>query len=193
VVRKGVSTVLALLIVLCFSSFAFAAHLPRLDGKPAAFKAGDSQGYFIWQDKEGLHVRTTTLGKSHVFSGVIRTDGVFEDTFGKTNGQDDYFHVNGDRNKITFQFTTTGGTSGIDMHFKDGTYLTFSLSMDGDEINPNDIFIGEDGWHPESYKFTIRHGREFDRHDDGGPIVIIGGPWIDWGPGPGPGPHRHGW
>jgi hypothetical protein len=204
--EKRVSMVLAILIVFCFTSYAFAAQLPRLDGKPAAFEPGNSQGYFIWQDKEGLHVRTTTFGKKHIFSGVIRTDGKFSDVFGKSTEADDSFRVSDNQDKITFQFTDAGEPSGIDFYFKDGTYLTFSLSMDGDEINSDDIFIGKDGWHPGSYKFTIRHNELRDRHSDEGTVIVIGDPWLDWGvwwpihhhpefdPGPGPGgPHGHGW
>lgn len=184
--------ILALLIVLCFASYAFAAQLPRLDGKPAAFKPGNSQGYFIWQDKEGLHVRTTTSERNHVFSGTIRTDGLFEDVFGKN---DDYFYVSDKRNKITFQFTDVGGSSGIDLYLKDGTYVTFVLSVDGDESNTNDIFIGEDGWHPASYKFTIRRDEDVDQHSDERTVVIVGRPGIDWELGAGPWPHLHwpGW
>jgi hypothetical protein len=208
--RKRVSVVLAIFIVFCFTSYVFAAYLPHIDGKPDSFEPGNSQGYFIWQDKEGLHVRTTTFGKKHIFSGVIRTDGKFRDVFGKATMADDSFHVSDNQDKITFQFTDTGESSGIDFYFKNGTYLTFSLSMDGDEINSNDIFIGKDGWHPGSYKFTIRHDEPRDWHGDEGTVIVVGDPWFwtDWwpihyhpdpgpgphGPGPDPdGPHGHGW
>ncbi len=184
--RKSVRLALALLIVFCFTSYVSAARLPRLNGEPAAFEPGNSQGYFIWQDKEGVHVRTTTFGKEHIFSGVIRTDGKFSDVFGKLAQADDFFNVSDNQDKITFQFTDAGQSSGIDFYFKNATYLNFSLSMDGDEINSDDIFIGKDGWHPASYKFTVRHDQS-DWHSEEGTVIVIGDPWFwtdfgVWGP-----------
>ena len=210
--KRIMAPILVLLTILGFASYAFAASSSTLDGRPTAFNPGGSTGYFIWQDKEGFHLRTTTPGVKHVFSGTINTDGVFVDTFGKSAGIDDSFQVSGDRDKITFQFTNAGDTSGIDLHVKDGTYVTFNLSMDGDRIDLGNIFVGEDGWHPGSNKFTLRHDRDLAKYDDR-TVIIVGGPyWWSypgywgpgyngywgpgyngyWGPGWGPGYYGHG-
>jgi hypothetical protein len=191
------------LLMLCFTSYAFASDSPKMDGKPDAFNPGHSNGYFIWQDGKGLHLRTTTPGVEHVFSGTISTDGTFENVFGKSRGADDSFHVNGDHDKITFKFTSTGGSDGIDLHVSDGSYVGFKLSMDEEDVDPANIFIGHDGWHPGSYKFTLRHDGDSEKYRNDRTVIIVDGPyWWDypgyWGPGwyghgPGPGYWGHGW
>lgn len=196
--KKVMVLVSVLLTVLCFTGYA-AAYSPKLDGKPDAFEPGRSTGYFIWQDREGLHLRATTDGSRHVFNGTIRTDGTFRDTFGKSKGGDDSFRVSGDRDKITFQFTNLGDTAGMDMYIQDGSYVTFNLSMDGDEVEPASIFIGADGWHPGDHKFTLRQETDRERYSHDRTVIIVGptfwwhhgyyGYWGYWGPGPW---HHHG-
>lgn len=192
--KKVTVFTLVLLTILCFASYASADYSPRFDGRPDAFDPGNSLGYFIWQDQDGLHLRTSTAGKIHVFSGTIRTDGEFEDTFSKSADPDDSFRVSDDRDMITFQFTNMGDTSGIDLHVCDGTYVTFNLSMDGDEIDPADIYVGETGWHPGDSKFTIMHDDDPDYHySDNRTVIVIGGPCWWWGPGWGWHHHHYGW
>jgi hypothetical protein len=183
---------LTLLVMLVLAGSAL-AYSPRLDGRPAAFEPGGQAGYFIWQDHEGLHLRTTAAGVRHVFSGTIRTDGAYEDTFGKATGVDDTVQVNENRDKITFQFTNSGDTSGIDLHVRGGTYVSFNLAMDGDDVSPAAIFIGAEGWHPGDHKFTLRQDPDPEKYRDDRTIIVIGGPyWWHapryWGPG-GPGGH----
>lgn len=185
--KKGMSLILVLLTLLCFTSYAFASDSPNLNGKPDAFDPGHSNGYFIWQDGKGLHLRATTPGPEHVFSGTISTDGTFEDVFGKSQGVDDGFHVNEDRDKITFTVTTAGGSDGIDLHVSDGSYVGFNLSMNGADVNPANIFIGRDGWHPGSHKFTLRHDGDPEKYRDDRTVIIVDGfYWWDfpgyWGP-----------
>lgn len=195
--KRVMVIVLVLLAMVGYSGYA-AAYSPKLDGRPDAYEPGRSTGYFIWQDKEGLHLRTTTDGSRHVFSGTVRTDGAFRETFGRSKGGDDSFKVSGDRDKVTFQFTLLGDTAGIDMFIEDGTYVTFNLSMDGDEVDPASVFIGGDGWHPGDHKFTFRQESERERYRHDRTVIIVGpsfwwyhghyGYWGYWGPY-----HHHRW
>ncbi|MBP2643501.1 MAG: hypothetical protein H6Q67_1388 [Firmicutes bacterium] len=196
IISKKVVLVIVLLVIICFTSYALASYSPRLSGKPEAYHPGSCLGYFIWQDNDGLHLRTASPETKHVFSGSVRTNGIFEDTFEKSPRDGDSFHVNEGRDKITFQFTNIGDTAGIDLHVTDGTYVTFNLSMDGDPIDPDLIFIGGDGWHPGTHKFTFRHDGDPQNYSDDQSIIIIGGPswwWYDWNPifDPGPGPNHN--
>lgn len=180
--KKGMVLILAFLTMFCFTSYAFASYSPRLDGKPDAFDPGHSNGYFIWQDEKGLHLRTTTPGTEHVFSGTIHTDGTFENVWGKSRGAEDDFHVNEDRNNITFKFTSAGGADCIDLHVAEGSYVRFNLSMDGEDVDPANIFIGNSGWHPGSYKFTLRHDGDPEKYSDDPTVIIVGGSY--WWPFP---------
>jgi hypothetical protein len=190
IMKKWRLLVLTLLIILCFNSYAFAAYSSNFDERPTAFEPGKSMGYFLWQDKEGLHLRTTSSGITHTFSGTVRTDGRFEDVLGKYGGSnEDYFDVSKSQNKITYHFTTSEEEEGIDFQLSYGSYVKFSLTLDGKPIDADMIFIGKDGWHPASHEFTLRHDEEYTKYMDGGIIYIIGGDFWRSG-GHGPWPHR---
>lgn len=190
-------------VLICLSGYALAAQSPKLDGQPTMFNPGKSTGYFMWQDNEGLHLRTTSETK-HVFSGVIRTNGRFENVFGKMTETDDYARVNRNRNEISFTFTTAGGEAGVDLALNGGTYIKFDLAMDGEGADPVSIFIGRDGWHPGDYKFTLRNdGDKNSDNNDRTIIIVDGGFWWGWtfphhpyrhpGPGPKPAEPGRGW
>lgn len=195
--------VLSVLMLICFSGSAFAAYSLKLDGQPDELVPGESLGYFMWQDKDGLHLRTTAPGTVHTFSGVIRTNGRFGDITGKLTGPDDYFRINQDRSEITFTITTEKGEPGLDLSLNGGTYVKFDLSIDGAPADPQAIYIGRQGWHPSSHSFTLSHAgnKETDSHDRT-IIIVDGGFWWGWSfphsnrhPAPGPYPlkERHGY
>jgi hypothetical protein len=179
-------------MTVCFSGYVLAAAI--LDGRPAAFRSGESTGYFLWQDKDGLHIRAASNGTQHSFSGNIRTDGEFRDVFSQTGGTGDYCRVSDDREKIAFWFTAAGNQAGIDLRVRGGTYITFKLSMDGEDAAAANIFVGKDGWHPDGNKFTLQYPLDRDFDDRGRTVIIVpdpfwwghDGPWH--GPWHGPGP-----
>ncbi|AJQ28018.1 hypothetical protein [Pelosinus fermentans] len=168
--------VLAFLAAFCLNSYVFASYSPNLEERPIAFDPGKSMGYFLWQDKEGLHLRITSTGIPHTFSGTVRTDGRFENVLGKyQGGNEDYFEVNKSQNKIIYNFTTAKDEEGLDFQLSYGSYVKFSLSLDGESIDSEQIFIGKDGWHPARYEFTLRQDGEHLKYADGEKVVIIGG------------------
>jgi hypothetical protein len=89
-----------------------------LDGRPDT-SAGDGMGYWLWRDDDGLHLRTTTHGRHHVFSGVLRTggDGEFVDVdrvkLEHHGANTDHVRVD-DRDTIRFSFDTWDGIDGFD-------------------------------------------------------------------------------
>jgi hypothetical protein len=191
--KRKIGLVLLLLTLFWVHSYAFASYSTNFEGKPKLFNPGNSLGYFMWQDKDGFHLRTTSSGMEHVFSGTIHTNGRFENIFGKTSETNDYSRVNEEWDKITFKFTNSGRESGIDLSLKGGTYITFDLFMDDNPMNPENIFIGSDGWHPGSFKFTLQHDGSKNR--DNTIFIINDDLWWGWGPphgylGHGPGGPR---
>lgn len=187
--KKWKLLVLTLLAGFYFTSNAFAAYSSNLDERPTAFESEESIGYFLWQDKDGLHLRITSTGLPHVFSGTIRTDGRFENILGKYLGNhDDYFDVSKSENKITYHFITAQQEKGIDLQLSYGSYMKFSLDFDGDPIDSEKIFIGKDGWHPARNEFTLQQDEDYSKYIDQGNIYIIGGGFWRAG-GHGPKPH----
>jgi hypothetical protein len=158
------------LVALSTSAFAWG---PKIDEKPDTLRPGHSQGYFIWRDQTGFHLWTTTRGQRHVFTGTITTDG---DRFevrsqGLENGNDrpfgnlfnknrrnrqDSVKVDNDRDTIRFRFENDGSDlDGINFRVAGGSKVKFDLYLDGRRIDPNEIFIGEEGWHPGRSAFTM--------------------------------------
>ena len=149
--------ILAMILVLVWvtlSGIALAAP-PHLKGVPKEFRPGDARGIFIWQDKDGMHVRSTTAGRGHVFSGVIRTNGEFYNVRGVREEAGDFYRVSRGRDDIAFRFRTAKDVDGLDFRVKEGSRLYFDLFMDGHRIDTREIYVGRHGWHPEHSAFTI--------------------------------------
>lgn len=153
--KKLAAVMTMIFMLVAFSGYAL-AWAPRVQGQPDDFRPGDSRGIFIWHDRNGMHLRTTTHGKDHVFSGVIRTDGQFRDVRGVREECNDFHRVSWDRDTLTFRFHTGGGVDGLDFRVKEGDRLYFDLYMDGRHIATRHIYVGHNGWHPEHSNFVLR-------------------------------------
>lgn len=167
---KRITAIFVLVFTLVALSVPAFAWGPRLDVKPAAFKAGQSRGYFIWRDQNGFHLWTATNGQRHVFSGTITTDGNRFDL--KTSslennnrhsghpfflkGGKDRVQIDNNRDTIRFRFDSSGkDADGITFKAVGGNRVKFDLYIDGKRINPNEIYIGGEGWHPGNSIFTM--------------------------------------
>ena len=153
--KKSIVIMTLAFLVITVCSTAFAWHAPRMDGRPEAFDPGSSTGYFIWRDDRGLHLWTTTDGSLHEFTGVIRTDGKFVDVHGRHLESSDWINVGPSRHSVHFDFSTAGGEDGMNFNMEDGDHVTFELFVDGHRVNPENIYIGRRGWHPEHHDFTL--------------------------------------
>ena len=152
--KKIYSIFILSVLILSFCSSAF-AWSPRLEGKPDNFDPGQSRGYFIWHDKNGLHVWTTSRGQNHEFSGVIRTNGKFANLSDQRFERNDFYKLSSKRDVITFKFKTDGGVDGLNFKVEGGQYVDFDLFIDGHRVNPKDIHIGDRGWSPKGSDFRL--------------------------------------
>lgn len=152
--KKGLIIALIGMFLIALTGSAL-AWSPQLEGKPEAFHPGDVRGYFIWHDDNGLHLRTTTKGQTHTFSGVLRTNGRFVDVHGVSLETDDAYKVGPERHQMDFRFKTAGGVDGIDFKVEGGEKVVFDLFIDGHKISPDEIYSGAGSWHPDANKFEI--------------------------------------
>lgn len=155
--KKLTALLTMVFVLLSFSSLAFAWGGPRSHGQPEDFRPGDSRGYFIWRDGDTVHLRVTTRGREHTFSGVIRTDGRFAHVRGFREESNDFHRVDRDHDSIFFRLRTGGGVDGLDFRVDDADRINFDLFIDGHRISPHEIYIGHRGWHPDSNNFDFRH------------------------------------
>jgi hypothetical protein len=140
------------MLALYSTAFAWAPHV---EWKPNSFNPGNTRGYFIWHNQDGLHLFTTTKGERHHFSGIIRTDGVFVGVNGQRLESNDHFKVERNGHEIHFNFFTAGGEDGLHFKIFDGKRVNFNLFMDGRHINPREINVGQNNWHPGWSEFTL--------------------------------------
>jgi hypothetical protein len=152
--KKGLIIALVGLFLMALTGSVF-AWSPQLEGKPEAFHPGNVRGYFIWHDDNGLHLRTTTKGQSHVFSGTLRTNGRFVDVHGVRLESDDAYKVGPERHQMKFNFETAGGVDGIDFKVEGGEKVVFDLLLDGHKITSDEIYGGTGSWHPDKSEFDI--------------------------------------
>ena len=71
--RLGYGIVLGVLSIAVMAPL-FAAPVNVFDGKPS-FKEGESRSYYVWRDGNTWHLRWTTFGSMHRFSGTVVAEG----------------------------------------------------------------------------------------------------------------------
>jgi hypothetical protein len=182
---------------LWFSSNVFASPLVY-EGVPAMLSPNHIVGVFIWRDdEENFHLSVSTAGEGHVFTGNVQTNGYFArikgNNFKKNDNANQYTLK--DRDKIEFQFTTEGKEFGMKFKISDATSVKFDLYMDGNKIIPANIYVGENGWHPNESQFTIDTTplsfHEGDPANVNTVVVIDTDPWWHYGEDPWGHPWHH--
>lgn len=102
-------------------------------------------GYFIWVEDDVWHVRWASRGGNRELSGLIATEGSFQDVRTVQLERDDA--VARDQRLLAWESRSRGGVDGIDFRTT-GERLNFTLLIDGVPANPSQIFIGASGAHP---------------------------------------------
>lgn len=174
--KKLLTGVLLSLLLICFTGSVSAwSGRADLEGRPEEFGA---QGFYIWHDGRGIHIWTTARDQGHVYTGVIKTDGLFTNARGyrletgaayKADNQcwfearlisGNHFSYGGREvycasNKLRFKFDTATGADGINFNVKNASYIEFELYMDGKPAHRQMINLGDESWHPNSHDFKI--------------------------------------
>jgi len=156
-VKKRILIIIAcvLLVLAAFGGIAF-AWPDYLNGRPSELRPGNSIGYYIWRDSSGFSLRTTSAERGHVFTGVIRTDGQFNDLRQRRNEPGDFMRLSPDRKSIHFRFTTPrNDMDGIDFSVQNGSRLSFDLLVDGRPVPARLIHLGTGSQHPGNNIFSI--------------------------------------
>lgn len=124
-----------------------------IEGQPTLFGPGSVRGYYFWHDAAGLHLRTTTRGEWHEFTGRLTTDGTFYNvTVVRPEGND--VVVEGG-SVLTFAFHTSDGVDGVDFRIDGGNDLRLALNIDGHRIDNDRVFVGQANAHPASNPFVV--------------------------------------
>ncbi|MDR7523378.1 MAG: hypothetical protein QN168_13045 [Armatimonadota bacterium] len=121
-------------------------------GRPSL--VGAAAGYFIWFEEDGWHIRWLARGWARELSGLISTDGRFQEVRRVRLEDDDL--VARDRSLIAWEARSSGGADGLDFQTT-GFRLTFTLLVDGAPAGLGQIFLGARGAHPPQN--PVRVGR----------------------------------
>lgn len=117
-------------------------------GRPA-FKAGDAEGYWIWVDEAGWHLRTTTPKKQqHTFRGVVRAEGFGAVKASRAELTPKLQLFDG---QVKFEFDLFTGSDGFDWQQTEDC-ATFELRVDGRGV-PERIHVGAKAEAPEAALF----------------------------------------
>jgi hypothetical protein len=145
--RMAIATVSVVALIGVIASPAFAWG-ERIEGRPASFQAGGTDGYYLWHDEAGLHLRTTDSSGSFTYSGTLSTQGTFTDVQLVRAEKDDSVQILNGGKVLQFQFVTFQGVDGIDFRVDGGNPVQLQLMQNGNPINPANIFLGSMSVHP---------------------------------------------
>jgi hypothetical protein len=152
-VRGIVSAATALTLFVAITSSAL-AWAPWVNGQPPQLGAG-AEGYFVWHNDDGWHMRTHATPAGRVFNGRLHTDGTFVDVQPvRAESTEQLAVVDGGRT-LVFRLVTFDHYDGIDFRIDGGTHLRAYLEQNGLWSPRRDIYIGGAGTHPLTNPFTL--------------------------------------
>jgi|EBPBio282013_DNA_FD.fasta_scaffold00916_8 hypothetical protein len=128
----------------------------EIKGRPAGFKAGLPDGYWIWRDSYGWHLRVTHDEKKtkKVFTGSITSSEKLRSVRFRTEAGDRFVR-SADGRSAAFRFTNYGGVDGVDFAVGCSKDVTFRLYENGKAIDAALIHLGSADAHPAANVFTI--------------------------------------
>ena len=151
----------AALITSTLAALSLAATLavPALAARPDGLDRGDASGVYLWHRAgvyHGFHLETTDPAKTgaHLYTGVISTNGKFEDVQLVHAENDDSATIDGNGN-LDYSFETYSGIDGVDWRVDGGTEMTFTLYEDGQLMSTSTINLGDKDTHPATDPFTL--------------------------------------
>ena len=131
---------------------AMAVPMSKLEGKPK-LEIGDAFGYFLWHDKDGVHLRWTTKEKERAFSGNVTANGELKDLKRVKAEGDDWIKRTGP-NSFAFTTKTKEGVDGVDFRYE-GPSMKLTLEVDGHPIPVQHIHVGSTSMHPKHNPFPV--------------------------------------
>ncbi|MFN8525624.1 MAG: hypothetical protein U0821_21210 [Chloroflexota bacterium] len=147
----AMTTALVATLMLGTTAFAWA---PWVNGTPPQLEGGE-QGYFMWHDDDGWHLRTHDGADGEVYDGRLHTDGELVNVEMVRGESTDLLEVTDAGHTLRFRFRTYDHVDGINFRIEGGSRLTSYLERNGHWIAPRNIYVGGAGAHPAGNPFSV--------------------------------------
>jgi hypothetical protein len=171
----GVTTALAGASLLGSAGAASAATTPTPKPEPTACPAGvlpvevigssavkaqNALGVYLWHGTTGYALRVTHPGHQKItFTGSITVTNKISAVRKFRLEKADTMKVGPQRHTLTFRFTNYGYLDGFSFAAGCSKDVKVTLSIDGKQAAPDQVFLGKDRLHPTSVPFTIERTR----------------------------------
>lgn len=106
------------------------------------------QGYYLFRNEDGLHLRTHGDADGQHFVAVLHTDGQFVDVRAIREEQQDGVAVLNGGHTLVVNFTTYQGIDGVDFRIRGADKLGATFFTNEHLTRVGHIFIGSEGHHP---------------------------------------------
>ncbi len=152
---RTVLAILAAIALLGSLTTAAFAWPGGIEGNPG-LTTGSPEGYYLWHDTDGLHLRTHGPDGEHRFTARLQSDGTFSDIDTIRLEEGDRYEVLDGGHTLALQFHTFNYTDGVNFRVNGGDRLRLTLYLDGSLISTDQIYLGSLQVHPPSNPFTVR-------------------------------------
>jgi len=122
---------------------------PELEGEKAS-------GYYIWLDKEGLHVRWTAKDKPLLFTGRLDTDRPIKTIERIRKLAGGWARSHGNRIVLYSSTVRPGDIDGFDLTVAGGRKVELILDIDGEPPTAEQVFLGKNEKHPKGVPLRLR-------------------------------------
>lgn len=124
------------------------------DGMPRPLRgAGSEAGLYMWHGPTGWHL-TVAGPRGAIVTGSVMTDGIID-------GVVPHFlspaavGIAPTDNGLRFRIKLADGTAGFDFRIGCGSNLVTTAFVGGRRLEPSEIVLGADGYHPEAVPFQV--------------------------------------
>jgi hypothetical protein len=95
-------------------------------------------------------------GRRHPIRCPPATNGTFRDIAAVRDEPDDHVRLDDAAHALDVAFATYSGVDGVDVRLDDAGFLRVRVEVDDNPLPVENIFLGDDGRHPDTNPFALR-------------------------------------
>ncbi|HUU00593.1 MAG TPA: hypothetical protein VM425_04035 [Myxococcota bacterium] len=151
-------TAFVLVIAFCLPVLAgpkiFNIGAKLLRGKPT-ISADKTSGYYIWYDRDGLHLRFNAIREPRLYTGRIDTDKAIKGVTRVREKSGGWARAYGDRIVLFSATVRPGQTDGVDIAVPGAHRAALLLDIDGTPPVPQEVYLGEKQTNPSGLPMQL--------------------------------------